>query len=105
MKLTIRQLRSVIRQELVEWGGGPTRPPTLLSPASPDNASQREEIGSLGGELKDTDDELPPHLREPVYDEDECWGPVPPTAPDPTATMDPFNTDWSVLPTPSIKRG
>jgi len=52
----------------------------------------------------DDPDELTPHLREPIYDEEDCWGPVPPTGNDPYALPDPYAKDTGVLPTPPIKR-
>lgn len=66
------------------------------------STSDREQLGRVA---KPRDpDEIAPHLMEPLYDEEETWGPVPPTAPDPYALPDMFSKDTSVLPTPPIKR-
>ena len=50
------------------------------------------------------DDELPSHLRDPMEDPEDCWGPVPPVTPDPYVQQDPFVRDSSPLPSPPIKR-
>ena len=66
--------------------------------------SDREQIGR--NSIKDMDDpeELAPHLREPVYDEEDCWGPVPPTAENPHVGPDVYSKDYNVIPTSTIKR-
>lgn len=73
-----------------------------MSPATAD----REQIGTLADRDIDTEDgeDLPPHLREPAVDMDDCYGPVPPTAEEPYTQQDPFVRDFGVLPSPSIKR-
>lgn len=105
MKITVRQLRKLIRSALKEGGGGTTLPsrPVVRDPNSPSMAD-REQIGR--NSIKDIDDpdELAPHLREPVFDQEECWGPVPPVAPSPYVSADPYTNDYHVIPTPQIKR-
>lgn len=101
-----RILRSFIRQMvMLEAGGAPANAPrpVLSNPMAPSMAD-REQIGRIS--IKDLDDpeEISPHLREPVYDEEDCWGPVPPTAENPYALPDFYNKDYGVLPTPPIKR-
>lgn len=104
MKLTIAELRRIIRTSLVETGGGTTLPRTAASirNATAPDISDREQLGRIA---KPRDpNEIAPHLREPLYDEEDCWGPVPPIAPDPYALPDMYTKDTSVLPTPPIKR-
>lgn len=105
MKITLGELRKIIRQSLLEAGGGTTMPPrpTVRNPMSPSMAD-REQIGRISVKDKDDPEELSPHLREPVYDEEDCWGPVPPVAPHVHAMPDFYSQDYGVLPTPSIKR-
>lgn len=75
---------------------------------SPD-INSREQLGSLKQQDIDTVDDhgnedLPPHLREPVYDAEECFGPVPPTGEEPYTQQDPFVRDYSPLPSSRIMR-
>ena len=111
MRITLRRLRQVIREALVrEWAGAP---PTkamfdyVNNPLSPDT-SDREALGYLADHPADVDpnddDELPSHLRDPMEDPEDCWGPVPPVTPDPYVQQDPFVRDSSPLPSPPIKR-
>lgn len=94
MKMSLRDLRTVIRKCINEA----TKTEFFDSP-SPDTAS-REQIASLKQHDLDTeeDDELPPHLREPVYSKEECYGPVPPTSENPYVQIDPFTNDYNDLP-------
>ena len=71
-----------------------------MSPSMAD----REQIGR--NSIKDIDDpdEVAPHLRDPLYDDEDCWGPVPPTAENPYAMPDVYNKDYNVIPTSTIKR-
>lgn len=104
MKIRLGELRRIIRSMILEAGGGITVPPrpTVRNPMSPSMAD-REQIGRISIRDRDTD-EIASHLQEPVYDEEDCWGPVPPTGPSPYATSDPYNKDYHVIPTPQIKR-
>lgn len=73
---------------------------------SPEMAD-REQLGSLANVDTDTVDDadaLPSHLREPVESVEDCFGPVPPVQGGPYVGQDPFVRDWSVLPTPSIRK-
>jgi hypothetical protein len=104
MKITISQLRNIIRSVIVEAAGGITLPrmPVIRNAIQPD-FSDRERLGRIS--VKDADeDAITPHLREPIYDEEETWGPVPPTGEDPYALPDPYSKDYHVIPTPQIKR-
>jgi hypothetical protein len=104
MKITIGQLRTIIRNTLLEAAGGTTLPhmPVIRNAMGPDFAD-REQLGRIS--KKDEDEgEITPHLREPLYDEEDCWGPVPPTQQNPYMLPDPYAKDYGVLPTPPIKR-
>jgi len=105
MKLSVRQLRNIIRNALIEGAGGITLPrmPVIRNSMGPEFAD-REQLGRINAKDVDDPDELTPHLREPIYDEEDCWGPVPPTGNDPYALPDPYAKDTGVLPTPPIKR-
>lgn len=52
----------------------------------------------------DDPEEVSPHLMEPLYDKEDCYGPVPPTAQNPYALPDFYTKDYNVIPTPQIKR-
>lgn len=67
----------------------------------------REQLGFLADKPIDTMDDpegLPAHLRDPIEDPEDCFGPVPPTNNDPYVQQDPFVRDSSPLPSPAIKR-
>jgi hypothetical protein len=104
MKITIGNLRQIIRKSLSEAGGArPSRPQPYTRNAMAPDLADRVAIGRLEtGEPEE--EELPPHLREPVVDFEDCYGPVPPIAGDPYVGQDPFARDYSPLPTPAIKR-
>ena len=89
MKIRLGELRRIIREVLVEAGGGTTVPPQPVK-TNPGISSMpnREQIGRISVKDLDNPEELSPHLREPVHDEEDCWGPVPPTAPNPHAMPD-----------------
>ena len=104
VKISIRELRSIIRQAIIETGGGWASPP---QPASGDSfnpdINRREALGRLESGTP-IDDDLPSHLRDPQEDFEDDYGPVPPTKGDPYVSQDPYARDFSPLPTPSIKR-
>jgi len=104
MKITVGELRSLIRSVLDEAAGGITLPhmPVIRNAMGPD-FSDREQLGRISMKDKD-DDEISSHLIEPVHQEEDCWGPVPPTGQNPYALPDPYTKDYGVLPTPPIKR-
>lgn len=89
----------------MEAGGGTTLPPrpVVNNPMAPSMAD-REQIGRVSVKDKDDPEELAPHLMEPEFEQEECWGPVPPTAPNPYAMPDFYSKDFNVIPTPPIKR-
>ena len=105
MRIRLGTLRRIIRRSLMEAGGGTTMPPrqTMVDPMT-NTMADREQLGRNSIRDLDDPDEVAPHLREPVYDEEECFGPVPPDAPNPYAMPDPFTQDFNVIPTPQIKR-
>jgi len=105
MRITVRQLRGIIREVLIEAGGGTTIPPRTMvnNPMSP-SMPEREQIGRNSIKDMDDPDELAPHLLEPVEEPEDCWGPVPPVAPNPYAMPDFYTKDFNVIPTPQIKR-
>lgn len=103
MKIRIGDLRNIIREIIQEAGGGTTLPknPHIRNAMAPDFAD-REQLGKIA---KPRDpDEIAPHLVEPVYDFEDCYGPVPPQGKNPYALPDPYVKDSSPLPTPQIKR-
>jgi len=96
-------IRQFIRLVLQEAGGGTTLPrmPMIRNAMAPE-MSDREQLGKIA---KDRDpDEISPHLQEPVYDYEDCYGPVPPTDKNPYVLPDPYAKDTSPLPTSPIKR-
>jgi hypothetical protein len=94
--MSLRSLRRIIREAMIaEIGGGiPNKPqPMTRNPMSPD-INNREQIGKM--ETGDQeDDELAPHLMEPIYSKEDCYGPVPPDAEDPYVQQDPYVNDAS----------
>ncbi len=87
----------------MEIGGGSRLPrtPYIRNAMSPE-MSDREQLGKIS--KGEDPDELSPHLREPVYDYEDCYGPVPPSGKNPYAIPDPYTKDTSPLPTSPIKR-
>ena len=106
MKIRVGTLRQLIREAILEAGGGITMPtrPMVRNPMAP-SMSDREQIGKNSLKNIDDDEEIAPHLIEPTYNEEDCWGPVPPTGDNnPHASMDFYNTDFNVIPrTPIIR--
>ena len=95
MKITIDKLRKLIRSFIIEANGGITLPhlPMIRNAMGPD-FSDREQLGRIS--VKDEDDEeddISPHLYEPVYEEEDTWGPVPPTSENPYVISDPYAKD------------
>lgn len=99
MRIRLSELRKKIVRALDESG------PYIRNALSPDSNS-REGLKSMGKpDLgNDPDEELPPHLRDVHVDPADCYGPVPPFAPDPYVTQDPLVRDYSPLPTSAIRR-
>ena len=105
MRISIGQLRRIIREVLEEAGGAaPTPPRPNIRNAMAPSMADREEIGRNSIKDMDDPDELAPHLLEPVEEPEDCWGPVPPVAPNPYAMPDFYTKDFNVIPTPQIKR-
>lgn len=77
--------------------------PVVRNPMSPSMAD-REQLGRISVKDKDDPEDVSPHLREPLYDEEDCWGPVPPKGANPYAMPDFYTKDYGVLPTSPIKR-
>jgi len=105
VRLRLGRLREIIRRSLTEAGGGWASPP---QPAGRNSFSadinNREQIGRLESGTP-VDDDLPPHLRDPQEDEEDCYGPVPPTGEEPYMIQDPYVRGSSPLPTPGVRRG
>lgn len=89
----------------MEIGGGTTMPPrpTVRNPMAPSMAD-REQIGRISVRDSDDPEDVSPHLRDPLYDKEDCWGPVPPKGANPYAMPDPYSQDYHVIPTPQIRR-
>lgn len=105
MRLTVGQLRQIIRECLVEVGGASPTPPRFnVRNAMASSMADREQLGRISIRDKDDPDVLAPHLQEPVEEPEDCWGPVPPVAPNPYAMPDFYTKDFNVIPTPPIKR-
>lgn len=105
MRLSIGALRRIIREALLESGGGTSigPRPTSTNPAI-SSISDREQIGRISIQDIDDPDEISPHLMEPDYDRKETEGPVPPTGKHPYASPDPLAKDYNVIPTSTIRR-
>lgn len=102
--MTLGELRLLVLEAIMEAGGGNASYPYIRDAVGPSMAD-REAIGHLAdGGMDDEEDELPPHLREPQEDPEDCFGPVPPTDEDnPYAISDPYASDYHVIPTPQGK--
>ena len=105
MKITIGKLKGIIRRAILEAGGGTSlaKGPMIRDAMGPD-FSDREQLGRISAKDADEEDELAPHLREPNYKEDDCWGPVPPTQENPYMTGDPYVKDYQPMSTARMKR-
>jgi len=105
MKIKLGMLRMIIREVLAEAGGGTTLPPRPMvnNPMSPSMAD-REQLTKMSVSSLDDPDMVAPHLQEPQYEEEDCWGPVPPTTENPYMLPDYYSKDFGVLPTGNIKR-
>jgi hypothetical protein len=105
MRITVGNLRRIIKEVLEEAGGAsPTPPRPNIRNAMEPSISDREQLGRISVRDKDDPDALAPHLQEPEEDPEDCWGPVPPVAPNPYAMPDFYTKDFNVIPTPPIKR-
>lgn len=105
MKIRLSELRLLIREAILEIGGAAPRPPRPVTrnPMSP-SMSDRQQIGKISIKQADAEEEITPHLRDPMYDEEDIRGPVPPSGKDPYALPDFYVKDYGVIPTPPIKR-
>ena len=104
MRITLGRLRTLIAEALAEGGGASDTYPYIRDAVAPADA-EREQIGSLARNSNDEEEEeLPPHLREPLEDPEDCRGPIPQGDDDVYAISDPYTNDWSVLPTPRFSR-
>lgn len=105
MRLTVGNLRKIIKEVLSESGGGISRKskPTIRNPLSP-NVSSREQIGSLGNHGDNINDDISNHLLGGNESFDDEYGPVPPNQESPRLSQDPFVRFSSPLPSSPIKR-
>ena len=103
MKITIGRLRGIIRQAILESGGGYSKPPQPFTGTSlSSDINNREALGRL--EFGEPEEQIADHLMEPDLTPEDCWGPVPPQKKDPGVYQDPFSRDFSPLPKPPIQR-
>ena len=93
MKITLGELRRIIRKVIIEAGGGIPHMPMVRDSMGPEFAD-REQLGRISTKDKDEEDLTSPHLREPDYPEEETWGPVPPTGEEPFAHLDSYAKDY-----------
>lgn len=104
MRITLGRLRALVTEALHEAGGGVDTYPFIRDAVGPSTAD-REQIGSLADDSnKEPEEQLPPHLRDPQEDPEDCRGPIPPVDDDVHAISDPFASDWHVIPTPRFSR-
>lgn len=93
MKMRLGELRRLVADALTEsrnTGAFPGAP--IRNALSPD-INPREQLGAESSKAIDTvgdDDDMPEHLREPLVDPEDCYGPVPPDAEEPYVSQDPF---------------
>ncbi len=99
MRMTLGELRSIIRAAMVTEKSNTRWLMPDEAEAQKRSAANREQLGSLAG---DSGDLVAPHLTQPQESPEDCWGPVPPTEPDPYVGQDPFVRDSSPLPTPRV---
>ena len=101
VKITLGQLRNIVRGVLREAAGGRSTPAGkfVRNALSPEKAD-REQLRDLG--TSDDVEGLAAHLVDPEVDPEDCWGPVPPVVGDPYVGQDPFVRDSSPLPSPRI---
>lgn len=102
MYMTLGQLRRLIREAMTDTHLSMQSFSTVRNALSSDSAD-REQLSTNSFKNLDDPDELPPHLRDAdEQNEEPDQGPVPPDGEnDPYVMMDPYNTGWSVLPSPS----
>lgn len=103
MKNSNSDLKNFIKEIILElapgWSSAPIAP--FMRKDTELERSDREAIGKLTHGEPD-EDAIAPHLREPELTPEECWGPVPPTAPGPGAYADPWASDYGPLPRPHV---
>lgn len=104
---TLGHVRQLIRNTLTEAGGAKATKPQPYDGDKPGPGhAYSEELGSLASYDIDTDNgsDVSSHLRDPQYEEEDCYGPVPPNAEQPYAIDDPFVRDSGPVPTPGIRK-
>ena len=98
MRVRMRVLRALIQETfLCEYAPGQLAGPNVLSPS----VNSRESLGAISAKAIDTvadPDGLPDHLLDPTVTPEECFGPVPPDAEDPSVHMDPYSKDYAPQP-------
>lgn len=96
MLTTVGAIRRLVRE--AAFGVYPGRPAGKNE--LPDDTG-REALGSLAQrphDVVDGDEGMPEHLVEPAVDPKDCYGPVPPDAPVPYVSVDPFAVDTASRP-------
>ena len=106
MRIRLGTLRRVIREALMEAGGGVSHQPVPLSRNYGMNniTNDREQLKQQSSKDLDKPDELSPHLQDAYNEDDFDLGPVPPVGENPYAQPDFYTKDTSPLPTSTIKR-
>lgn len=95
MKLKLSQLKKIIREAILETMGNATTVPNtpVINNFMGLEFADREQLTK--NSLKDKDDEdldsTLSHFSEPMYDKEDCWGPVPPSEDNnPYMLLDPY---------------
>ena len=99
MIISVGQLRRIIREVLKESSvaAATSARPSVGNALAP-SMTDREQIGRISIPIdKDDHEELSSHLEEPEEDPEDCWGPVPPGAPNPHATPDFYTNDFNIV--------
>jgi hypothetical protein len=103
MRMTLRELRSLVLEALEESDSNGTYPyiHDVVAPAT----NNREEIGSLADDPnKDPEDQLSPHLRQPNEEPEDVRGPIPAVDDQVYALSDPYASDYHAIPKPNSAR-
>jgi hypothetical protein len=105
MKISMLQLKSLIREVILETAPGWSSAPQVPFKRKDTDIYryEREQLGKLQHGDPD-EDAVAPHLEEPELKPEDCWGPVPPTSAKPGVRFDPLARDYGPLPSPPISR-
>jgi hypothetical protein len=102
MRIKLGTLRRIIREAILEMGGAkPSKPQPTQNP-SPPGPVIRQQLGRISIQDMYPPEEISPHLRPDspsALEDEDPWGPVPPTSEKPTLSTVDYARDWGVLPT------